>query len=478
MSDTEEENRPDKLDGEGEKEGENAPDRLEEEGDEEGEESDEEEQDDELEEFDRYWPLPAEVKVDLTVSFASKTVSAFAFNNAGSRFSAGSHDHEMKIWDFDRPGASCGSQPCGQTVIKNLDYSKDDEQILVIPSGCQAVIVGKDGIVLKESVKGDQYISDMAHTKGHVQMLNDGCWNLKDKTTFITSSNDGTIRIWDANKLSQQLNVVKIRTPGSGLKAVPNRCCYSRDSLSIATGCNDGSFMMWDTRRKFVTTSACIRGAHLKGSEITGIDFSYGLSKVCTRSEDESCKLWDLRKLKEPLATRNGLCTLYSNSDCSFSPNDEIILVGTSGSSKVDPGQLIALDANSDLSVKTAIDNENGAVIRCKWHPKINHIGYSCSNGSLVIAYDRRKSLGGFSMMNEASKFTFKRKNRPSNSSEEPSNKRIFTPNSLPLFRDDPKDSQTARASAYKPEVSVNKVKPVGSTLSSYVAQRIAKRRA
>lgn len=423
---------------------------------------------------ERYWPLPAEVKIDLTVSYGSKSVSAFAFNNSGTRFAAGSYDYDIKIWDFDKPGVSCTAQPCGQTVIKNLDHSSNDELILVVPAGCQAVITGKDGILSKQCPKGDQYITDMRHTKGHVRMLNDGCWNPKDKATFITSSDDGTIRIWDLNKLTQQLNVVKV---ASAQRIAPNACKYTRDALAIAAGYDDGSIKMWDTRRNFYMPSVRIDRAHQKQNVITGLDMSYGLNKMCTRSEDGSCKLWDLRKPKDALASRSDIDTSYTNSDCTFSPNDELILVGIANPDKTDSGQLLALDATCGLATKTVIDTDEGSILRVKWHPKINHIGYSTSKGSLAIAYDRRKSLRGFTNLSEGAQPAFKRKSQPSNE-EGMSNKKIFTPNALPLFRDDPRDGQSSKASTYKPEAPVNKVKPVGSTLSSFVAQRIAKRRA
>ena len=45
------------------------------------------------------------------------------------------------------------------------------------------------------------YIRDMNNTKGHVAMLNYGCWNWRKQTEFLTCSNDGTIRVNDNKKL-------------------------------------------------------------------------------------------------------------------------------------------------------------------------------------------------------------------------------------------------------------------------------------
>lgn len=41
------------------------------------------------------------------------------------------------------------------------------------------------------------YIQDMANTKGHVAAILDGKWHPKEKNIFMTSSLDGSVRIWD-----------------------------------------------------------------------------------------------------------------------------------------------------------------------------------------------------------------------------------------------------------------------------------------
>jgi len=54
----------------------------------------------------------------------------------------------------------------------------------------QAKVLNRDGSELMECVKGDQYIVDMARTKGHVAALTGGMFNPKNKSVFMTSSDD------------------------------------------------------------------------------------------------------------------------------------------------------------------------------------------------------------------------------------------------------------------------------------------------
>lgn len=479
----------------------------------------EEEDDDDDDETDRYWPPPVEESLQLIGSRGLKTVSAFAFNNSGSRFAAGGFDHQVKIWDFDaldpaRPDTIYSNEPCGQTIIKQLDYSLGDELILVIPTSCQATIMAADGLVDQKNghcVKGDQYLSDMTNTKGHVNMLNDGCWSPKDREAFITCSQDSTVRIWDVSRISkQQTTVIKTRSPMGGLKCVPTSCKFSRDSLSIVAGCSDGTIMFWDTRRKFITTSACIKSAHAKGSEISGLDYSYGANKLCSRSEDGSCKIWDLRQLRpgKPLVARqdSNLDTVHS-ADCCFSPDDRLIMLGTSAGSKSTPGQVLFLDTET-LQTQSSLEMKPGVnVIRSRWHPKINHLGFSCSDGMVNISYDKRRSMGGlldldpstgnnniYNSNNQNNKRGLNRRKKymagpgSGESSFVLKTNKIITPHSLPLFREDSARKDPRRA--YRPEMPAGaggasgsrgqvaglgqQSLSAGSTLSSYIARNLA----
>lgn len=443
---------------------------------------------DEAEAIDRYAPAPASQVTEIVASSRAKTVSALAINHAGTRFATGGHDHDIRLWDFQaldlsRPTPIYCSQPCGQAIIRNLDFSKNDELILAISGSCQAIILGKDGLASKQYLcpKGDQYISDMAKTKGHVQMLNDGSWSPRNQENFLTCSNDGTVRIWDLNQLSQQATVIKTRSPTSGLRAMPTTCKYSRDALLVAAGCTDGSIMFWDTRRKFLSTSICIKAAHLKGSEVVALDFAYGHSTwVCTRSEDDTCKLWDTRQVKQPLCSRTNMPAGYSNMDCTFSPDDKFVMTGLSAT-KSESGRLLLLDTSSQsLETKESFGEHcETSVIRSRWHPKINHLFYTCTNGVLYVTCDPGRSQNG--LLVSSSVISSKRRKKHT-SQNELAVKKIMTPHALPLFRDDQPPSKSRQA--YKPELpapNANQgglVRAAGSTLSSYVARQLARPKA
>lgn len=73
-------------------------------------------------------------------------------------------------------------------------------------------IYDRDGLTLGEFVKGDMYIRDLKNTKGHITGLTCGEWHPKTKETILTSSEDGSLRIWDVNDFTTQKQVWKIFT--------------------------------------------------------------------------------------------------------------------------------------------------------------------------------------------------------------------------------------------------------------------------
>lgn len=68
-------------------------------------------------------------------------------------------------------------------------------------------IYDRDGLTLGEFMKGDMYIRDLKNTKGHISGLTWGEWHPRAKETVLTSSEDGSLRIWDVNDFKSQKQV-------------------------------------------------------------------------------------------------------------------------------------------------------------------------------------------------------------------------------------------------------------------------------
>uniref|UniRef100_A0A672ZGQ2 WD repeat-containing protein 70 n=1 Tax=Sphaeramia orbicularis TaxID=375764 RepID=A0A672ZGQ2_9TELE len=419
------------------------------------------------------------IMVSLSVS---PQVSALGLDPSGARLVTGGYDFDVRFWDFagmDQALQAFRSlQPCECHQIKSLQYSITGDVILVISGNSQAKVLDRDGFNVMECVKGDQYIVDMANTKGHTAMLNSGCWHPKIKEEFMTCSNDGTVRTWDLNSEKKHKSVFKPRS-FQGKKVIPTCCTYSRDGKLIAAGCQDGTIQIWDRNLSVHTKFHC-RQAHTPGSDTSCVTFSYDGMTLASRGGDDTLKTWDIRNFKKPVNMAAGLTNYFSVTDCCFSPDDKLLVTGTSVKKDEGNGKLVFFDRASFQRVYE-IEVTNASVVRCLWHPKLNQIMVGTGNGLAKVYYDPVKSHRGAKLCVVKSK-------RKEKQAEMLTQDYIITPHALPMFREarqrstrkqlekdrlDPKKS-------HKPEPPVSgpgrggRVAAHGGTLSSFIVKNIA----
>nr|CAD7579044.1 unnamed protein product [Timema californicum] len=418
---------------------------------------------------------------EVSLLHGSKAVVAVAADPAGARLATGSVDYEVRFWDFSGMDATLQSfrtlQPCENHPISALQYSTTGDVILVISGTSQAKVLDRDGFEVAECVKGDQYIADMARTKGHTASLNSGCWHPRQRNEFLTCSQDSTCRLWDVEKTMQHKAIIKCRAH-NGLKTVPTACGYSRDGNLVACACVDGSIQMWDHRKMFVNTTMLLRGAHQPGNDISCIAFSHLGSLLATRSCDDSLKLWDLRAFKEPVHTVTDLFSRYSSTDCMFSPDDSMVITGESVRKGETNGRLLFYyTKNFELAKEITVTNSH--VIKTVWHPKLNQLFVGCGNGVVKVYYDNNRSLRG-------AKLCVVKTRRKVKQMEIVAAQQILTPHALPMFRQEkPKsirkqierDRQDPMKS-HRPDLPISsgqggRVASSGGTLSSYVIRNL-----
>ncbi|CAH2264831.1 gastrulation defective protein 1 homolog [Pararge aegeria] len=433
--------------------------------------------DDEELSFEKRIPNSHEVEM----RHGTKAVVAVAVDPSGARLATGSVDYDVSFWDFAGMDSSMRSfrtlQPCENHPIKALQYSATGDSILVVSGAAQAKVLDRDGFEVLECVKGDQYINDMAKTKGHTATLNSGCWHPHIREEFMTCSQDGTLRLWLTESPKQHKHVIKPRQQG-GLKTNPTACAFSRDGNTVACGCFDGSIQMWDHRKNYVNTTAVLRDAHQKQSEISCISFSYLGSSLVSRGNDDTLKIWDLRNFRKPLHAFGNLFSRYEQTDCGFSPDDSIVFTGESLQRNEDVGRLRFYSTKTFEEVMN-IDVAKSHVIKAVWHAKLNQIFVGCGNGLVKCYYDNKKSLRG-------AKLCIIKTHRKKQSMEVVSSQQIITPHALPLFRQEKLRTSKKRMEkdrldpmkSRRPDLPITsgqggRVAASGSTLSSFVIRNL-----
>ncbi|XP_076030695.1 WD repeat-containing protein 70-like isoform X2 [Oratosquilla oratoria] len=440
---------------------------------------DEKEEEDEEDDEEETYKLP--ITHELELDHGNRTVSALSVDPAGARLVTGGVDYEVKYWDFQGMDASKQAfrsfKPADGYPINNIEYSITGDKVLVIAGSQQAKVYDRDGIELFECVKGDMYLHDMAKTKGHIAGLTNGSWHTKDKEEFMTTGRDGTCRLWHIESPHQQRHVIKPRAK-NGLKTIPTACTYNRDGLLIACACDDGSVQMWDHRKNYVNVALSFR-AHDRGSETSSITFSYDNKLFATRGGDDTLKLWDVRNSKSAVHVANELFNRFSMTDCLFSPNDQLVITGTSLNRGETTGKLYMYDRNT-WEIVHEMEVGPSHVVRVVWHPRLNQLMVGCGDGNVRLLYDPQLSHNGAVLV------AAKRRKR-AKQTEVVVSQQIITPHALPMFREDRHKStrkleerdRKDPVRSQRPDLPITgagsggRVAAGGSTLSSYIIRNM-----
>ncbi|XP_031554447.1 WD repeat-containing protein 70-like isoform X2 [Actinia tenebrosa] len=436
------------------------------------------EDDDDKEEVENRLPISHEV----VLQHGSKTISAITLEPSGSRLLTGSHDYEIKFWDFNSMDATHRAfrtlQPFECHPIKSAQYSITGDCILLTSGNAQAKVLDRDGFQVLECVKGDQYLADMANTKGHVATLNCGRWHPKVKEEFLTCSDDGTLRLWDVNNHNKNKKVIKTKNK-MGKKTIPSHCCYSKDGKYIVAACQDGSIQVWDTKRPFVNTTFMKRDAHSSGSETSCIDFSHTGNVMVSRGGDDTVKLWDLRNFKNPVNVAIGLENHHAQTSCYFSPDNRLIVTGTSVRKGEGDGKLVFLNKDT-LQPEYQFKVGDSSVVSSLWHSRLNQIVVGTSTGTVKVYFDPEKS-------NKGAKLCVGKVRRQKVQRDMPLPDHIITPHALPIYRQSqPRNMKKVKEKQRKDPLMSNRPElPVtgpgkggritsGMSLSAFVVKNIA----
>jgi WD40 repeat protein len=335
------------------------------------------------------------------------------------------------------------------------------------------------------------YLLDMIHTKGHVAGLTKALFHPTDPTLCCSSAFDGTIRIWNTEDTSKQIRVIKSKAL-RGMRTPVTTCVYSPDGKTIASATLDGQLQLWSTSSSSIRPSLEVREAHEKESHTSCLAFSTkdGGNILVSRGGDQTMKVWDIRKFRQPLLSLTGLLNNNQSTDCIFSPDEKLIITGTSvavsnkekdnaSTAKIPSGFIHFFDSSTLENVSQVAVSPGTGVVSLLWHPKINQLIAGCTDSSAHLFYDPKISKNGALL-------PVKRAPRKRNIDDVlmDTTQVILTPNALPLFRTDEVMSVKKRrekerkdpVKSNKPNLTVSGPGRAGSTLTQHMIKNLVKK--
>ena len=106
---------------------------------------------------------------------------------------------------------------------------------------------------------------------------------------------------------------------------------------------------------------------------------------------DDTLKLWDVRSFRKPVNAATDLFSRFEMTECSFSPDDKMIVTATSMDRGDKSGKLVFFQKdNFEKGLEMEVGESH--VIKALWHPKLNQIMAGCGDGVVRLYYDPERS--------------------------------------------------------------------------------------
>ncbi|KAJ0416002.1 26S protease regulatory subunit 4 [Aspergillus carlsbadensis] len=355
------------------------------------------------------------VSHELVLKTHERAVTTITVDPSGARLITGSTDCTLKLHDFSSmtPSTVRSFKSVDPTAKKTsaaqethaVHYAAFNpitpSYVLVVSATSQPRILDRDGETVTEFVKGDMYLRDLHNTKGHISEVASGVWSPTDENLCATAGTDSTVRIWDANIGRSQKEVImhKSRAAGSAGRSKMTAVAWGSPkqggSNVLVAAALDGSLMMWSGNGPFTRPAAEVREAHTRDTWTSGIDISSDGRLVITKGGDDTIKLWDTRKFKQPITTvaHPSSSSRFPTSNIVFSPTSANVVTGS------ETGHLHILNPATLKPELVTPVTPGSPLITVQWHEKLNQILTGSANAETHVLYNPNISTKGAALV-------------------------------------------------------------------------------
>lgn len=428
--------------------------------------------------------IPLSHQIDLKGH--TKAVACLSCEAAGNRIATGSLDYNVKLYDF---GGMDMRHRAFKTVevqdgypVVALAHTPSGDKFVACTGSCQPKVYSRDGEEIITFVRGDMYLRDLSNTKGHTMEVTGAQWHPKDKNYLLTSSLDGSLRIWDLRGEANFGNlcnkhVLKVRNK-PGQPRVGARCCaYSNDGDQMFGGATDGTIHIWNTKKHYNRADYIIEHAnvHSISSPVSSIVPSpCNNQHYASRGEDGTLRLWDISKrvssAKKPrvLKTFSKVDNVYPTANTAFSPDGSMLCCATSPvhSGPDEKSMLYFFDSTfrDEATDSQGVSNVEipaflGIVVCCgdsaifvQWQAKCNQIFCSMSSGGVRVFFDPRVSVKG------AVVTASRAPKREKDPSDHTAVGEIYNPNALPMYKQESLQDARRRKAEKRKDPVISKI--------------------
>lgn len=253
-------------------------------------------------------------------------------------------------------------------------------------------------------VRGDMYVTDQARTSGHTAGVTGVDWHPLEREIVLTSSMDGSARLWNLNGRTQFHMLVCDKVyrakNAKGQRVGVTAVAFHPGGREFVLGTACGSIQIWNATRVGARPEKVVFHSHGEGRPVNSLAFNVDGSQIASRSgEDDTVNVWESRRLSRscvPVVTCQDLPTVHERSNAVFSPDGRLVCAGSSeyrkgpDNKRIESGSIkLFLGGISDASRKQKpgallleLSAPDGVgVVAVDWHSKLNQIFACCSDG-------------------------------------------------------------------------------------------------
>lgn len=218
--------------------------------------------------------------VHLSSNKAKHSINTVKWTPEGRRLLVASHSGEFTVWN----GMAFNFETIMQahdSAVFSLQYSHNDDWLL---SGDQ------DGIIKYWQPN----FNNVNIIQGHTDGIRDIAFSPND-SKFVTCSDDSSLKIWNFNNGQEERSLVGHHWDVKSTDWHPNLGL-------VVSGSKDNLIKLWDPR-----AATCISTIHGFKHTITKTRFQPNGTKrlLATVSRDRSCRVFDLRTMKDIMVIRD-----------------------------------------------------------------------------------------------------------------------------------------------------------------------------
>lgn len=261
----------------------------------------------------------------LTFSGHEGLLFSAVFSPDGSKVLTASTDMTAKLWN-----ALTGSELLTffghQGVVFSAEFSPDGSKVLTASSDKTAK--------LWDAVSGTEL-----HTfSRHSDMVNSAVFS-PDGRRILTASSDNSAKLWDAvtgrviRTFSPHNWVQRLLRFSVGRGDKINSAAFSPDGSKVLTASNDGKVKLWDAESGKEIRTFLGHGNGGRGAGVRSAVFSTDGRKILTASEDGAAMLWDAESGQE-LHTFSGPLTWVRSAEFS-SDGSKVVISSDEGTAKI-----------------------------------------------------------------------------------------------------------------------------------------------